>query len=997
MKRRGFISINAAFLPGLFLSRNIKELNFGSAENDLRSLFENAKDHPPYILWQWMNGCVTKEGITYDLQGFKKAGINDVQQFLVGGSEADITDPEVTVLGEKWMELMRFALDECKRLAMSFGTHNCPGWSASGAPGMLPEDSMQKLVWTKTVIRSEDSLTNIIPPFECDPKWKFYRDICLIAVPSGIETVAKEAVLILTEHLTAEHKLKQQLPAGEWLLLRFGHTITGHINLTAPLSGQGLEVDKMSKEALEKFWALYPTKLLEMAGDHAGKTFKRFELDSFEAGEQTWTKKMPEEFKARCGYDLLPWLPTLAELTIESKELTERFKQDWQQTITSLFAENYYGHLETLINRVGMEFLVEPYGTGKVNFDINAIRGIGDTVMCEFWYGPTTWGWDSILPVASNAHVNGKKIVAAEAFTGQPQHAWKVDLFDLKQPGDRAFCNGVNLFVLHASAHQPWPHVKPGMTMGWWGTQFGPSQTWWTHGAPEWIKYVSRCQMILQKGLFVADICFLQLSRQKDPVVPAGYKADVCNPKEFLQRFDVNEGQWVLPDGMCYKILVLPANSSIDMELARKIEQLVNKGAVVIGNGFKGSTGLKGLSADDEVKRISESLFGTPGADNRFEKGIRNVGRGTVYIAYDINEVLHQENITKDVDVPETEHKILWIHRRDKEEHYYFISNQSADTKDVRLSFRVTGLLPELCNPETDSTFNAPVWEQANGITSIQLNFEAYGSVFIVFRKTTNAKNGFGQLTLNGKPINPFKYLMIKKDKPVIRLKETGDYIFFSGDDKPLKKKQTKKTVGKTLNTDWDISFEENRGVPPHVHFDKLISYTKHDNKGIKYFSGKATYRKDFTLAASELSNGKAIFIDLGEVKNVATIIVNGTTVRTFWKPPFAIEITPYCKTGKNVLEVEVTNLWPNRLIGDEAEPDDLIWGKERYFNYVDPNRKICRNLQEIPDWVKQNNERPSKKRFTFVTVDFFDKEDPLLLSGLLGPVRLTVEDLWVV
>ena len=216
---------------------------------------------------------------------------------------------------------------------------------------------------------------------------------------------------------------------------------------------------------------------------------------------------------------MLPWLPSLAGITIESKELTARFKQDWQQTISSLFAENYYGHLATLINQAGMDFLVEPYGTGHVNFDIHAIRGIGDMVMCEFWWGNTTWGWDSILPVASNAHVNGKKIVAAEAFTGQPQFAFKVDLFDLKQAGDRAFCNGVNLFVLHASAHQPWPNVKPGMTMGWWGTQFGPSQTWWTHGASEWIKYVSRCQMLLQKGLFVADICFLHLSKQSDPSI----------------------------------------------------------------------------------------------------------------------------------------------------------------------------------------------------------------------------------------------------------------------------------------------------------------------------------------------------------------------------------------------------------------------------------------------------------------------------------------------
>jgi hypothetical protein len=534
------------------------------------------------------------------------------------------------------------------------------------------------------------------------------------------------------------------------------------------------------------------------------------------------------------------------------------------------------------------------------------------------------------------------------------------------------------------------------MTMGWWGTQFGPSQTWWSHGAPQWIEYVSRCQMILQKGLFVADICFLHLSKQKDPSFPEGYKADICNPKEFLQRFDVKENQWVLPDGMSYKIVVLPANCSIDLELARKIESMVTKGGVVIGNGFKGSTGLKELSVDDSVKRISELLFGRSTADGVFEKRLHSVGKGKVYTGYDINEVLQQENIAKDVALPEGEEKLMWIHRKDKQEHYYFISNQSNDKKEVRLSFRVVGLLPEIWNPETGVMFNAPVWEVANGKTSVTLALEEYGSVFVVFRKVSVAKHGFTSLQLNGKPVNRFDYSVIRGSKFLLRLKEPGNYVLSSANNKAIKKTQTNKPVVKTLNTDWNVSFEKDRGAPPSTHFDKLISYTEHDNKGIKYFSGKATYHKDFTVAANDLSNAKAIFLDLGVVKNVATIIVNGKKVRTFWKPPFATEITSYCKAGKNMLEVEVTNLWPNRLIGDEPEPDDLVWGRERAFRFVEPNRKV-RNLQVIPDWVKQNKERPSKNRITFTTVDFFDKDDPLLPSGLLGPVRLTVEELWSV
>lgn len=374
---------------------------------------------------------------------------------------------------------------------------------------------------------------------------------------------------------------------------------------------------------------------------------------------------------------------------------------------------------------------------------------------------------------------------------------------------------------------------------------------------------------------------------------------------------------------------------------------------------------------------------------------MRSIGKGKVYTGYDINEVLQQESIAKDVSVPEDEQKLMWIHRRDKEEHYYFISNQSSDKKEIQLSFRVVGLLPELWNPETGSIFNAPVWESANGKTNVTLTFEECGSVFVVFRKVSAAKHGFTSLHLNGKSVNLFDYLFTKGNNFFIRLKEQGHYALVSTTNNTLKKTQTKKPVVKTLDTDWDVSFEKHRGAPPNAHFEKLVSYTEHDNKGIKYFSGKASYRKNFILTASELANGRSIFLDLGVVKNVATIIINGKKVRTFWKPPFATQITPYCKMGKNVLEVEVTNLWPNRLIGDEAEPDDLVWGKERFFTFVNPNRKICRNLQAIPDWVKQNKERPSKNRVTFTTVDFFDKDDSLLPSGLLGPVQLTVEDLW--
>ncbi|MES2238912.1 MAG: glycosyl hydrolase [Bacteroidota bacterium] len=966
------------------------------AQDRIENNFKNANGPAPYTLWQWMNGCVTKEGITYDLEAFKKVGIKNVQQFLVGGSEADVTDPSVVILGDKWNDLMRYSLDECNRLGMDFGTHNSPGWSSSGAPGLEVQYSMQKLVWTKTQITGEASKKTTIKRAEVDSKWNYYKDICLIAIPKDLALIDKDKVIIIIDGLDKDDKLKKQLPKGNWDLIRFGHTTAGKMNLTAPESGQGLEVDKMSRKALDHFWSLYPSKLIEIAGKDAGTTFKRLEIDSYEVGDQDWTPEMTSEFKKRSGYELLPWLPVIAGYTIESAAISNRFKSDWQRTINQLFADNYYSYLEELTHKVpGMEFLCEPYGTGHKNFDETAIRGIGDMVMCEFWTKPTKWGWETILPVSSNAHVNGKKIVAAEAFTGQPQYAWQTDLEDLKSTGDLAFCEGVNLFILHAAAHQPWPKFKPGMTMGWWGTQFGPSQTWWEHGAEQWIQYLSRCQLLLQKGLFEADICYLQLYSQKNTRIPKGYKADVCNEKELISRFSVDGNKLLLPDGMRYKILILPNKCRIELALARKIESLVNDGAIVVGNGFTGTQGLINYPQnDDEVKAISDRLFGLHSENKDTKKSIRNIGKGKVYYNYSPEETLAEEQISKDVEIVNNSEDIAWIHRSDLDSHYYFISNQSANNKSYQISFRVTDMQPEIWNAMSGEINDALIWETKNNRTIVNLKLDTNGSCFVVFKSKVKTNNIiYKSLTLKDKAVDINSYLFQNKNQLKLILNEQGNYKITTQDGNVISKNHKNQSEKIALNKNWDISFEENRGAPANAHLDSLISLSKHNNLAIKYFSGTAHYSKSIQLNQKQLKKSNQIFLDLGQVENIAAVTINNQKVATLWKAPYAVDITEFCKPGNNLIEIDVTNLWPNRMIGDKFEPDDLDWGKVRDFPYVNPVPVIGRNLQLIPDWVKNGTERPSKNRVTFSTMDFFDKETPLLPSGLIGPVQMNINE----
>jgi hypothetical protein len=991
MNKRNYLQALVLFLLliNITIFVNASNPNDSTAKN-----FSAANGSTPYVLWQWMNGCVTKEGISYDLEAFKRIGIKNVQQFLVGGIEADINDPDITILGDKWMELMRFSLDECQRLGMDFGTHNCPGWSASGAPGLRVEESMQKLVWSKTSISGNTSIITPIAKVKVDTLWNYYKDICLVAIPKNETILNKDKIIIITDGLDKSDHLKNALPQGEWDVLRFGHTTTGKKNLTAPVSGQGLEVDKLSRKALNSFWNLYPAKLLEMAGDHAGKTFKRFEIDSYEAGNQDWTPDMANEFKNRRGYAIYPWLVVMAGYTIESKDVTARFKYDWQRTINELFADNYYGYLNELIHKVpGLEFLVEPYGTGKKNFDDLSIRGIGDKVMCEFWTKPSTWGWESILPVSSNAHVSGKKIVAAEAFTGQPQYAFQTDLAALKVSGDQAFSEGVNLFVLHASAHQPWPQVNPGMTMGWWGTQFGPSQIWWDHGAAQWVQYVTRCQTILQKGLFVGDLCYLQLVSQKATNIPQGYKADICNEKELLTRFSVKENKLLLPDGMSYRILILPDSCKIEPELARKIEKLVNEGAIVVGSGFTGSPGLNNFATvNNEIRTISERLFGPFGAQYSIAKNVRNIGKGKVYCSYSVQEALEKENISKDIEVLNNEKDVAWIHRNDGDEHYYFISNKSDKIMPVRISFRINGMQPEIWNPVTGQISNALVWETDDKRTTVSLNMEANGSCFVVFRNKNKSTSGIIKtLMLNNDSVNVNTHLTLNNQ---LILDSKGVYKIILQNSKTITKDHNSVPKKILLNDDWDVRFQENRGAPSTAHFEKLISWPLHADSAIKFFSGTAHYKKTFRLSSKQVKSNKRIVIDLGEVKNIATITVNQKEVAVIWNPPFLADITDYCKSDENVLEITVTNLWPNRIIGDKTQPDDCVWGDIRSFS---PSQVIGRNLQVVPDWVKNKTERPSKNRITFCTVDFFKKDTPLLPSGLIGPVQIIIEDLLAV
>jgi hypothetical protein len=325
----------------------------------------------------------------------------------------------------------------------------------------------------------------------------FWRDIAVLAVPSeGV--IAKDAVIDLTKNMNAEGRLKWTAPAsGKWTILRFGHTTMGALTQPNQWEVMGLECDKMNEKAVEFHLNHVIGKLKQHLGPLMGTGLRHILLDSYEAGKPSWTALMPQEFETRRGYAIRAFLPTFAGRVVGSEAETQKFRADFDRTIADLYRDVLFVTMERMLAAEKVRFVCEPYGgpfhTGEVSPHVHR-------VMTEFWSGDS-FG-NGVQGGITNAG-DGKlhNILEAEAFTGSPGNSqWTETPAWLKGAGDGAFCAGINRFILHTNPHQPWANdVKPGITMGQWGTHFGRTQTWWEPGKA-WLAYLARCQALLQWG-----------------------------------------------------------------------------------------------------------------------------------------------------------------------------------------------------------------------------------------------------------------------------------------------------------------------------------------------------------------------------------------------------------------------------------------------------------------------------------------------------------------
>ena len=681
-------------------------------------------------------------------------------------------------------------------------------------------------------------------------------------------------IINLTEKLKEDGSLCWKAPAGNrWVLHRIGYTTTGKTNGPAG-GGIGLEADKFNSAALDVQIASWFGKAAGRYKKLMGKVLVGSHTDSWECGSQNWSPVFREEFIKRRGYDPILFLPAMTGVPIESADVSERFLHDVRQTISEVVCDNFFEPMVTKVHELGGDFSAECIAPTMMS-DGMSLYGRVDVPMGEFWYEsfsndkPT-----DILDAVYGGRIYGKRIIQAEAFT-QVRLDWDDDPFALKTLGDHNFAMGINRFVLHVWALKAL-NEEPGITLGGVGAEYSRTQTWW-RASKVWFDYLRRCQAVLQLGVPVADVLYYvgegQPSRallrdRLRPELPEGFTYGCINRDGLLNQAKAKDGKIVLPGAMNYRVLVLPDDERMTPEVAKKIAELSNAGVAVIG----------------PRPSCSPSLTNYPKCDEKLREIVAE-GWGKVESSCSLKAVLNKLDIGPDLIFEGIDQKQVWRkkqeyssasfswgHRRDGDSDVYFVSNQEYKGRNVEAIFRIEGKQPELWDPDTGEQRELRDWWVEDGGTHINLEFAPAESYFIVFRKSA-------------KP-------------PKVRGRNFAEF-----------------TAIQNIDGLWNVEFEAKRGAPAAIVLSELVSLHEHSDDGVKYFSGTAIYRHSFEFELSE--NRQNVFVDLGDVVNLAEVRLNGKSLGFLWKPPFRINITKAIKQGDNLLEIAVSTTWHNRLAGD--------------------------------------------------------------------------------
>jgi hypothetical protein len=949
-----------------------------------------------------MDGNITREGITADLEAMKRVGIGGAIFFDV---KLGLPEGWVKFMSPAWQALFGHAAHEAGRLGLELALITGPGWCGTGGPWVKPQHSMQHLVASRTDLLGPLKISILLPQAQprtpyfgmesLDPttqaEWEsFYRDVGVLAFPTpdgtnrladldekalyfrapfsstpGVkpflpapteapafpagECIPSVSVLDLTSQVSREGRLTWEVPPGPWTVLRLGRTTTGQTTRPAPDGGFGLECDKLDAAALDTHFAAFCGKLIAAAGPptRAGAGLTTLHFDSWEMSSQNWSGKFRDEFKWRRGYDLWPYLPAYSGFVVGSAEITERFLWDVRQTASELVVENHGRRLRELAHRHGLKLVIEPYDLNPAG-DL-ALGAEADVPMGEFWADGDEYNTAySCLEATSIAHTHGRPIVAAEAFTSNSKETWTRHPGRIKSQADWAFAEGINRLVIHRFQHQPWENRLPGMTMTSFGLQYERTQTWWEMSGP-WHTYLARCQYLLRQGLPVADI--LYLTPEGAPHVfqpPASALAGTTNmPDRKGYSFDGIDARTLMErvsvkDGR----LLLPGGMSYRLLVLPETRAMTpSLLAAIVKLADAGATILGPLPIR------SPSLAGYPECDAEVKRLAENL-RGKV--------VPVDSGKTASTNAP--------------------YAPPYCDYDTVACKLAELKVLPDF--EGTGFRFNhrhlpdGEIYFLSNPSTTTQ-------EATCRFRVSGRAPELWDPVTGDRRDLPAFTFTPDGRTEVPLRLEGTQSFFVVfrkrvaAVPAAPAPGNFTELQPAAETTGPWELTFQAERGAPARITLDNLISWSEHTNAGVKYFSGEAVYHKTLTVPP-ELARARPLYLDLGRVEVMAEVTLNGRRFPPLWCAPYRQEISTAVQSGENQLDIRVVNQWPNRLIGDEQLPPDTIHKRKGNTG----------NTLIWPDWLLEGKPSPTG-RITWAANNSYTNGSPLLPSGLLGPVRL--------
>ena len=793
---------------------------------------------------------------------------------------------------------------------------------------------------------------------------------------SGVEDAVANEVVDISSHMSADGALQWTFPSGTWEVLRIGYTDSPQSLTDYTGATLGLEMDAMSPQAFDHYWKQAIEPLLDAAKPYIGTSLRSLVTDSWEAGGTNWTDEFRAEFLRRRGYDPIPYLPIIAGRILGSHDVSERFLFDLRRTVADLIAINYYDRFAEHAKARGLG--THPEAGGPHGAPIDALENFRSSSypQTEFW---AESGWHRVTDeerffvkeASSAAHIYGKTLVAAEGLTSMNLAAWSESPGTNLQPTfDHALTEGLNRLFWHEFTSSPAEYGLPGEEY-FAGTHLNPNVTWWRQSAPLLLAF-NRAQFLMQQGGSVSDLLYFYgdqtpgfvRDKKDDPAhVLPGFDYDVTNEDALLHRMQFSGSDLHTPEGLHYRALALPDSRFLSYSALMWVKRFVHQGGVVIGLKPTGPLGLIPSQKEAEYTQTVNEMWGSCEGGGASEV---RYGQGHIYCTANARSALTAMGAIPDFSYTlngepassEGGEVLDYVHRRTANADIYFVRNTQAKAVEATASFRVHGRAPELWMPDTGATVPALVYKETkDGRTAIPLSFPAAGSVFLVFEH--HQASHLVSLQRDGSDIYPSVHQgvgVFSADATALVTSEPGTYI--ATDSNGLHRTfivQPEVSAAPTLGP-WTLSFPDGWGAPSSIPVPQFESWTQSKDAGVKYFSGTGTYRAVLHIPSTLLVPQQQLWLNLGQVREIASVAVNGIPVQTMWRAPFVARIDPVLHSGDNTLEIQVTNLWPNRIIGD-----------------LQPG---------------------STARYTHTNVRAYTKDSPLLPSGILEPVTIQINSM---